>query len=147
MQIDISWLSKCIIWAAKNWMQYFASHVATIRCCFCPKMASEVISEHLISLLKTPYFMCTDVNNVGCLDNTRTFCRLCTQQFCWSAWTECVYSVRYSQYIIILCFCYNFTKGAVSHALQTSVTSKILCIFLFSKHHHTWLPALIRRGR
>ena len=30
-------------------MQYFPSHVATIRLSFCPKMASKAISEHLIS--------------------------------------------------------------------------------------------------
>ena len=37
-------------WTVKNWMQYSASHVATVlRLCFCPKMASEAISEHLIS--------------------------------------------------------------------------------------------------
>ena len=32
---------------AKNWMQYCANHVQLLRQCFCPKVASEAISEHL----------------------------------------------------------------------------------------------------
>ena len=35
-------------WTVKNWMQYSASHVATIPLCFCPKIASAAILEHLI---------------------------------------------------------------------------------------------------
>ena len=35
-------------WTAKNWMQYSASHVATTALVL-SQMASEAISEHLIS--------------------------------------------------------------------------------------------------
>ena len=42
-------LLNAYTWTGKNWMQYSASHVATIRLSFCPKMSSEAISDHPIS--------------------------------------------------------------------------------------------------
>ena len=44
-------LANAYIWTAQNWMQYFASHVATTALLSLSKTASEAISssEHLIS--------------------------------------------------------------------------------------------------